>query len=48
MMNCFAAGMLLSMAICHILPEADEMFAKALTTSAALESEAVEFPNQEC
>ena len=24
--NCFAAGMLLSMALCHILPEAESMY----------------------
>jgi hypothetical protein len=42
MMNCFAAGMLLSMAICHILPEADAMFGKALAASAALEAETAE------
>jgi hypothetical protein len=24
--NCFAAGMLLSMALCHILPEAEGMY----------------------
>jgi hypothetical protein len=42
MMNCFAAGMLLSMAICHILPEADAMFGKALAASAALEAETTE------
>ena len=35
--NCFAAGMLISMALCHILPESEGMY---LTLNAAKEAEA--------
>ena len=39
-LNCFAAGMLMSMALCHILPEADAMYAKYLVEREAAEKAA--------